>query len=236
MIFEIFIIVTGIGIAYKMSSPPKHRNQQIPYTKPRATTYEQAKENLRKLERKNELEAQREKERNEYIEIDLRELFKPEKKSNEYYKQKREFKTFTAEEKKEYAIKQRELREEKQKKGTDYEAYIAEHYRSLGYEVIERGKKLGLKDGGIDLIAKNHKEAIMIQCKNWNAENKYKIDQKDIGDFIGKVSLFLAKNPEYKNYNIKRILTVAEPILDKSALAIINENREMVRYEHIPLL
>lgn len=213
-----------------MSAPTKSQNQNIQYSKPKATTYEQAKENLRKLEIKKEQERQ-EKEKPQYIEIDLSELFKPEKKSKEFYKQKREFRPYTAEEKKAYGERKRADKV----KGDIYEAYIANYYRSLGYEVIEHGKIMGRKDGGIDLIAKNHKEAIMIQCKNWKAESKYTINHEAISSFVGKVEMFLAKNIEYQQYEIKRIFTVSEPILDKSALAIINENREMVRYEHIPL-
>lgn len=138
---------------------------------------------------------------------------------------------FTPEEKREYAIKQKEKKE----KGARYEAYVADHYRSLGYEVIEHGKIMGKRDGGIDLIAKNHQEAIMIQCKNWKAGSKYTISHSAISAFVGNVQMFIAKNPEYEKYDIKRIFTVSEPILDKSALAQVNNNREMVRYEHIPL-
>lgn len=142
---------------------------------------------------------------------------------------------YSADEKREYAIKQKMLKEEKEQKGKIYEAFVAEHYRSLGYEVIEHGKIMGKKDAGIDLIAKNDKEVIMIQCKNWKSGTKYTINHSMISAFVGNVEMFLAKNPEYKTYEIKRIFTTSEAILDKSALAHINNNNEMVRYEHIPL-
>ena len=44
------------------------------------------------------------------------------------------------------------------------------------------------------------------------------------------------KNPEYEKYSIKRVYAISEEILDKSALARINNNSEMVMYEHIPLI
>jgi restriction system protein len=148
-----------------------------------------------------------------------------------FYKQKKEFRPYTEEERKAYGAKKRELKQ----KGDDYEAFVAEYYRKLGYHVREHGKEMGKKDAGIDLIATNHKEAIMIQCKNWRAGSKYTINHESISSFVGKVEMFLKKNTEYQQYEIKRIFTVSEEILDKSALAIVNENREMVRYEHIPM-
>lgn len=210
-----------------MSSPPKHRNQPIPYTKPRATTYEQAKENLRKLERKNELEAQREKEKNEYIEIDLSELFKPEKKSKEYYKQKREFKPYTIEERKAYGQKQREYKE----KGEKYEAYIAEYYRSLGYEVIEHGKIMGRKDGGIDLIAKKESEIILIQCKNWGSRA---IKHSHIKEFLYNAKTFIEENN--LNDEIEYLFVASNDTFDKSAKGFIYHTKEKVNFKVIPYL
>lgn len=145
-------------------------------------------------------------------------------------KQKKEFKPYTEEERKIYKEKQKEKKE----KGALYEAFVAEHYRSLGYEVIEHGKIYGKKDGGIDLIAKNMEEVIMIQCKNWKAGTKYTINHSMISAFVGNVEMFIAKNIEYEKYIIKRVYAISEEILDKSALARINDNSEMVMYQHIP--
>ena len=102
--------------------------------------------------------------------------------------------------------------------------------------VIEHGKIYGKKDGGIDLIAKNMEEIIMIQCKNWKSGTKYTINHSMISAFVGNVTMFIAKNPEYEKYSIKRVYAISEEILDKSALARINNNSEMVMYEHIPLI
>lgn len=152
------------------------------------------------------------------------------KQEIENKRQKNEFKAYTADEKKDYAAKQKENKV----KGSFYEAFVAEHYRSLGYEVIEHGKIHGKKDGGIDLIAKNLEEVIMIQCKNWRAGSKYTINHTMISAFVGNVTMFIAKNIEYEKYSIKRVYAISEEILDKSALAQISDNKEMVMYQYIP--
>jgi Holliday junction resolvase-like predicted endonuclease len=160
----------------------------------------------------------------EKLEVEIVEELKEEKKDDQVFahdlgikKQKNEFREFTADEKKDYAAKQKEKKE----KGALYEAFVAEHYRSLGYEVIEHGKIHGKKDGGIDLIAKNVEEVIMIQCKNWKQGTKYTINHAMISAFVGNVAMFIAKNTEYEKYIIKRVYAISEEILDKSALARI---------------
>ncbi|MEA2028232.1 MAG: restriction endonuclease [Campylobacterota bacterium] len=69
---------------------------------------------------------------------------------------------------------------DKVKKGADYEKFIADQYRAKGYTIWEHGADKGLKDMSIDIIAKRNKELLLIQCKNWNEKNKYRIKQKDI--------------------------------------------------------
>jgi Holliday junction resolvase-like predicted endonuclease len=101
--------------------------------------------------------------------------------------------------------------------------------------VLEHGKEYGKLDKGIDLIAKKEKEVIFIQCKNWKADGKVKIDHVKIKEFIGNVATFLEKNTVYKDYEVKRIFAVAEPILDKSAIEYIKANKNIVRYLHLPM-
>lgn len=215
-----FIFITIMAIAGYFFFKLKTESTIEKYLK------EQGIKNPTKEDIQEEIKKRESKQR--VIELEKIQKFKEE---IEERKTKKEFKPYTAEERKAYGEKQKE----KIRKGKEYEAYVAEYYRSLGYEVIEHGKIMGRKDAGIDLIAKNHREAIMIQCKNWKAGSKYTINHETISAFVGKVEMFLAKNIEYQQYEIKRIFTVSEPILDKSALAIINENRDMIRYEHIPI-
>ena len=52
-------------------------------------------------------------------------------------------------------------------KGNDYERQIGRFYQQQGYKVYFKGIKEGRRDQGIDLIAYKGREAILIQCKNW---------------------------------------------------------------------
>lgn len=52
-------------------------------------------------------------------------------------------------------------------KGDDYERQIGRFYQQQGYKVYFKGIKEGRRDQEIDLIAYKGREAILIQCKNW---------------------------------------------------------------------
>ena len=118
-------------------------------------------------------------------------------------------------------------------KGEQYEEYIAKHYRTKNYYVIENGKNKGRKDGGIDLIAIKQNQLILIQCKNWNENNSYKITHKDIKVLITETKDFLDKYPKYKNYIIKIRYTLSGNFIDASAKKYILESKENIDYEII---
>ncbi len=123
--------------------------------------------------------------------------------------------------------------EKTNKKGAIYEAYVAEIYRQRGYDVEERGKALGKKDGGIDLIATKEDEVIFIQCKNWKENGKWKIKQKDIKAFRSDIRDFLINNPEYKkDYMIGRYV-ISGNILHKGAYIYIKQNNHILDFEII---
>lgn len=48
----------------------------------------------------------------------------------------------------------------------DFERYVGEAYRRLGYTVEETGPGA---DGGVDLIARKNGEKVLVQCKHWRA-------------------------------------------------------------------
>ena len=81
-------------------------------------------------------------------------------------------------------------------KGKAYEKYIGKHIEIKGFEVDYRGLRLGIKDGGIDLVAIKGDTYILIQCKNWS---KQSIKQKDIRVFIGDYYNYIEEHPELKN-------------------------------------
>jgi len=118
-------------------------------------------------------------------------------------------------------------------RGDSYEAFIAQHYRDLGCRVIENGKEQGLKDGGIDIIAKMGNELYLIQCKDWNVNHSYKITHKDIKVLLTDANDFLAENPDLKSYDIKLRYTLSGDFLHSSAKKYIEECNGDVSYEII---
>ena len=136
------------------------------------------------------------------------------------------------EEKKQRYIKQ--LKDNK-KKGQDYEKFVANYYEALEYIVKFNGIEKGKKDSSIDLIAIKNNEIVLIQCKNWKENGKYKINHEKIKAFIGDTYSFINNNKNYKDYEVKRVFAVSEKILDKSAIKYIKENKEIIRYLHLKM-
>lgn len=130
------------------------------------------------------------------------------------------------------------LRADKQstfkEKGEVFEAFIADHFRGLDYDVIERGKLYGKKDKGIDLIATNENETLLIQCKNWSAGGRYSITHSHIKEFIGNTFVFL-EGGEFSDQRIRRLFVVSENVFDRSAINYIRDNSDIVEYRVIPM-
>ena len=119
------------------------------------------------------------------------------------------------------------------KKGKEYEKLVGKYFEKEGYIIKYNGIENGKKDNTIDLIAIKQNEIILIQCKNWKENSKYKITHKDIKAFIGDTHTFIKENPQYKNYNIKRLFVISNKILDKSAINYIKEHQNIIRYKVI---
>lgn len=49
----------------------------------------------------------------------------------------------------------------------EYEGYVGEYYRRLGYSVTQRGGAGA--DGGVDLVVTKDGERLLVQCKHWKA-------------------------------------------------------------------
>ena len=121
------------------------------------------------------------------------------------------------------------------KKGKEYELFVANHFRNLGYKVKEHGLIYGKEDGGIDVIAMKNKEISLIQCKNWKKDSKEKITHKDMGDFIGKTQVFLEKNRDKaEGYTIKGLFVTSNDVLDSSARYFLRDNN-LVEHMILPM-
>ena len=121
-------------------------------------------------------------------------------------------------------------------KGDLYEKFIATHYRVQGYTIAEHGKDNGVKDGGIDIIAKKGKEMLFIQCKNWSAESTRKIKSEDMKIARQNVQDYKSKNPLYDMYSMKILYVISENVLHGSAYHYLQENSELMEFRIIPIV
>jgi len=108
-------------------------------------------------------------------------------------------------------------------KGKDYEEYVAKVYRSRGYHVSEHGKLRGREDHGIDLIAKKEKEIILIQCKDWKEDGRWRITHEKIKSFQTDARTFVEDKPLLRKSYLKARYTISGDFMDKSAIRHIEE-------------
>jgi hypothetical protein len=103
------------------------------------------------------------------------------------------------------------------------------------YLTVPHGKNNGVNDQGIDIILKKEKKILFIQCKNWNAKNKYKIDSKEIQYVRMNVRDYIKENEVYNMYKWKILYITSENILDSSANHKIKEHSEEIEHRLIPI-
>ncbi len=72
--------------------------------------------------------------------------------------------------------------------GIEYERYVGYRYEQAGYRVQYSGAQYGLEDMGRDLIAENHSNILVVQCKRWAQEKT--IHEKHIFQLYGSTVLF----------------------------------------------
>lgn len=119
---------------------------------------------------------------------------------------------------------------EKIKKGQDYEEHVANIFRSQGYTIAEHGKDNGVKDHGIDIIAKKDKDIYFIQCKNWSSKNKYRIRDKEIKITRQDAREYMEENPLYVagGYKMKLLYVTSEDIFHPSAKHYIEKYKDII--------
>lgn len=120
-------------------------------------------------------------------------------------------------------------------KGSMYEEHISNIYKSRNYTIAEHGKDNGVKDYGIDVIAKKGNKILFIQCKNWSTNSKYKINVKEIQYTRMNVRDYLEKNAMFKNYDWKIIYATSEDVLDYGAKCKIKENNQEIEHQIIKI-
>jgi restriction system protein len=140
-------------------------------------------------------------------------------------KVKKEFREYTEEEKKEYALKMKEKKE----KGKQYEQFVARYFKLDGYEVNLHGIKKGKKDKGIDIICSKDEELILIQCKNWKENSTYKINHEKLKAFVGCCTEYVNEHKLFDR-NVKLKFITSNYILDESGKKFLEESKTL-QYE-----
>lgn len=129
------------------------------------------------------------------------------------------------EKKKNYGMRMQELKQ----KGKEYEEFVAGYFKLEGYDIYLNGIKKGVKDKGIDIICKKDNELILIQCKNWNANTKYKINHEKLKAFVGACTEYVNEHKLFDR-NIKLKFITSNYILDESAKKFLEESKTL-QYE-----
>lgn len=122
--------------------------------------------------------------------------------------------------------KQRKFRQDidlaNKQKGDKYEIQIKNFYKHKGYKIYPNGAIKGIKDGGIDLIAHNGDETILIQCKNWEHSQ---VKQEHLRIFLGDCTAFLEKNHHfYAKRNIRRTFVTSCQNIDYGVKKFVNHS------------
>lgn len=138
---------------------------------------------------------------------------------------KRKFTPYTEEEKKAYGERMKELKQ----KGKEYEEFVAGYYKLDGYKIELHGIKKGKKDKGIDIICEKDEELILIQCKNWKEDSKYKINHEKLKAFVGCCTEYINEHKLFDR-NVKLKFITSNYILDESGQKFLEESKTL-QYE-----
>ena len=119
---------------------------------------------------------------------------------------------------------------ENKKRGDDYEEFVGKYYEKEGYQVTYHGYERGRKDGGIDLIAENENETLLIQCKAWKTAT---VKQKHVKEFIGNCTIFLENNPKIEK-KIRRIFITSSEKEDRALTKYLHEHWGKIEFIIMP--
>lgn len=114
-------------------------------------------------------------------------------------------------------------------KGKEFEKFVAGYYKLDGYKIELHGIKKGVKDKGIDIICEKDEEIILIQCKNWKEDSKYKINHEKLKAFVGCCTEYVNEHKLFDR-NVKLKFITSNYILDESGKKFLEESKTL-QYE-----
>ena len=93
-----------------------------------------------------------------------------------------------------------------------------------------KGLKEGKNDNGIDVVAHNGSETILIQCKNWEYSQ---VKQKHLRIFLGDCTAYIERNQNYlAKRKIRRVFITSCQNIDYGVERFVAENN--VEYKIVP--
>lgn len=115
-------------------------------------------------------------------------------------------------------------------KGTRYELQIGRIFQKQGYKVYFKGINEKKRDGGIDLIAYKHNEAVLVQCKNWKHSQ---VKQKHLRIFLGDCTAYIEQNKAiFAKRRARRMFVTSCENMDYGVKQFIAKNK--LEYRIIP--
>jgi restriction system protein len=114
-------------------------------------------------------------------------------------------------------------------KGKEFEEFVAGHFKLDGYQINSNGIKQGKKDKGIDIICSKDEELILIQCKNWKEDSKYKINHEKLKAFVGCCTEYINEHKLFDK-KVKLKFITSNYILDESGKKFLEESKTL-QYE-----
>jgi HJR/Mrr/RecB family endonuclease len=115
-------------------------------------------------------------------------------------------------------------------KGQEYELKVVEHYKQLGFNIDHRGKRLGRRDGGIDILAAKDNKYLLIQCKNY--QNEGSIDHKLIKEFNSNCHDFINNNKQLSLENTEfKFVVPSRKVFKSNAIQYFRNFQNKCRYQ-----
>jgi hypothetical protein len=112
--------------------------------------------------------------------------------------------------------------------GKAFEIKVGKLYAKRGYTVALNGIEKKRKDGGIDIIAVNDDETVLIQCKYWKS---MKVDHTVVRSFFGDCLVHICQEGLELD-KVRCVLAIpARKSLDYSAEVRFKQNYPKMRYE-----